>query len=249
VVDLRLFRTRNFSLSNLAQWVQATLSFGMLFLLPVYLQELRLPTLSPLHTGLALLPMGLATIVGLGLGAWLYRLVGTRLLVAAGGALMAVASWQLGTLDPTTPIASLSPWLAVIGLSTTLLALPTQTLALQPYTGEALNKATSLVTAAKLLFGAIGPAILVTFYEQQTIWHAQRLGAAAGHAAAGALTAQARALLASQAGTSALHDVFVVLGYVSLIIVALALFLPGRQATSQEAPVQQDLPSGQAVAV
>jgi EmrB/QacA subfamily drug resistance transporter len=240
VVDLRLFRDRRFSLSNLAQWIQATLTFGTLFLIPVYLQQVRLPNLSPLHTGLALLPLGLATIVGMALSARLYRPVGVRLLVATGGALTAISFWQLSDLGPATSIGDLSPWLALIGLSTTMLALPTQTLALQALTGEALNKATSLVTAGKLLFGAIGPAVLVTFFEQQTIWHAGRLSAGAlAHHAAGA---QTRAILAAQAGTSALHDVFVVLAYVSLVIIVLAMFLPGREAT---APAEATQPRGQ----
>ena len=241
VLDLRLFRDRNFTLSNLAGWVQATLTFGILFLVPVYLQQIRVPSLSPLRTGLALLPLGLGTVVGVVLATRLYRPAGVRLLVVGGGVLTALASWRLATVGPTTSIGAMSPWLALIGVSATLLALPTNTLALQPLTGEALNKGTSLFTAAKLLFGAIGPAVLETYFRQQTVWHANRLDAALAQAH-GAAGVQARTLLAAQAGSSALHDVFVVLTWISLVIIGVGLFLPGRAAAVPQAAANQHVP-------
>jgi DHA2 family multidrug resistance protein len=38
VLDLRLFKGRDFSLSRIVVWMQSTRSFGALFLIPVYLQ-------------------------------------------------------------------------------------------------------------------------------------------------------------------------------------------------------------------
>ncbi len=95
VLDLRLFARLEFAVSNLAIWLATIIVFGALFLVPVYLQEVRLPNLSPLHTGLALLPMGLATLAGVVLGGGLYRLVGTRALVLAGAVLLGLGCWLL----------------------------------------------------------------------------------------------------------------------------------------------------------
>ncbi len=251
VLDLRLFADRNFTLSNLTQWIQATLTFGVLFLVPVYLEQIRVPNLSPLHTGLALLPLGLATIVGMVLATRLYRPLGVRPLVVLGGALTAVAAWQLATLGPTTSIVDFSPWLALIGMSTTLLALPTNTLALQSLTGEALNKASSLVTSTKLLFGAIGPAVLVTYFQQQTTWHANRLSVVLAHAhgTAGGAGAPTSGLLAARVGSSALHDVFLVIAWISLVIVALGLCLPGRAGSAHKAAAAWRLPEAAPVSL
>src|SRR5258708_6971987 len=115
--------------------------------------------------------MGVATLAGVILGAALYRLVGARLLVMAGAVLLGLGCWQLRGLTPTMSIGDLWLPLALLGLSTTIIMVPTQTLALQALSGEALNKATSLVNATKLLWASIGSAALVTAYIQYTLSH------------------------------------------------------------------------------
>jgi hypothetical protein len=169
----------------------------------------------------------------------LYRIAGVRALVVAGAGLTALGTLQLSKVSPTAAVSDLWPWLALVGFSVALLALPTQTLALQPLKGEALNKGTSLVVATKLLFGAIGPSVLVTVFEQQTVWHANRLAVAALAQRAGAVSAQAKAMLAAQAGTSALHDVLIVVTFTSLGIILVGLFLPGRQAAAEHVAIGQ----------
>ena len=249
VLDLRLFKGRDFSFSQVVIWMQSTLSFGALFLIPVYLQQLHLPNLSPLSTGIALVPFGLSTVVGMAASAKLYRLVGVRAMVIAGCALMALGCWLLAGLTPTTATGSLWPSFVLLGFSMAFIMVPTQTLALQGLTGEPLNKATSLLTAGKFIFGAIGPAILVTYFDQQAVSHAHL---PATQASAGLL---ARALpgvsaqlpvaqkmvlyLGAQAGAGALTDVFMVLTVLSLATIAAALFLPGRTATAALVDAEQ----------
>lgn len=242
VLDLRLFRSPNFSLSQVAMWMQSTLTFGALFLIPVYLQQLHLPNLSPLDTGLVLVPMGLSTLVGMAASAKLYPLIGVRASVVAGCALMALGCWRLASLDPLTGSGTLWPGLLALGFGTAFLMVPTQTLALQGLTGEPLNKATSLLMAGKLIFGAVGPAILVTVFDQQAVAHAHQAAtqasAAAVERALPGVTAHVPAAqklavyLGAQAGSSALSDVFVVLTILSLATIGAALFLPGRKMTA-----------------
>ena len=249
VLDLRLFRNRDFSSSQVVIWMQSTLSFGALFLIPVYLQQLHLPNLSPLDTGVALVPFGLSTVVGMAVSAKLYRTMGVRAIVFAGCGLMALGCWRLAGLDPTTPTGTLWPSFALLGFSLAFIMVPAQTLALQGLAGEALNKATSLVTAGKVISGAIGPAILITYFDQQEVRHAhlsstQTSAAVLAHAVPGvaAHLPAARKMvtyLGAQAGAAALTDVFVVLALLSLATIFAALFLPGRKATVALAQADQ----------
>ena len=101
-------------------------------------------------------------------------LVGVRASVIVGCALMALGCWRLASLDPLTGSGTLWPGLLALGFGTAFLMIPTQTLALQGLTGEPLNKATSLLMAGKLIFGAVGPAILVTVFDQQAVAHAHQ---------------------------------------------------------------------------
>lgn len=239
VLDLRLFASAEFTVANLAIWLATIVTFGVLFLIPIFLQQVRLPNLSPLHTGLALLPIGVATLAGMILGGGLYRLVGARPLVVGGASLLALGCWLFRGLTLSVSIGGLSLPLALVGLGTTLVLLPTQTLALQALSGEALNKATSLVNAMKLLWASIGSAALVTAYIQFTLDHATRLEEALPAALRAHPTSPqalaARAGLAAQAATSGMVDVFTLLLWGALALIVVALFLPGRRADAAAA--------------
>lgn len=242
VLDLRLFARPEFAVANLAIWLASIIIFGALFLVPVYLQEVRLPNLSPVHTGLALLPMGLATLAGVVLGGALYRVVGARPLVLAGAALLGLGCWQLRGLTPTTAIGDLWSPLALVGLSTTLILVPSQTLALQVLSGGALNTATSLVNASKLLWASIGSAVLVTVFIQRTLDHTARLRAALP----AAVHTHPAGAQAAQAATSGMVDVFTLLLWGTLLLVLVGLFLPGRRAAA-DARAGEAIPPRQAV--
>src|SRR5579859_3300108 len=56
-LDLRQLGRRDFLVSSLFNWAAAIISFGLLVLLPLYLEAVRLPNLSALDTGLALVPL------------------------------------------------------------------------------------------------------------------------------------------------------------------------------------------------
>lgn len=234
VMDPRLFARRDFTMGSLITWIGSVFMFGVLFLLPIYLQSLRLPSLSPLHTGLALLPLGIGTLIGTILGAALHRRLGARPIVVAGGLLLALGSWALRDLAPTTPISDFWPALGLVGISFTLIAVPAQTVTLAALSGSVLNKASALLQATKLLFASIGSAVLVTLFITQTTWHANRLAASTQ---ADAPKSVGRQLLAAQAGTDALHDIFIIIIYGGLAVALVALLLPSsRDAAAIDEP-------------
>ena len=138
VLDLRLFGNRDFAVANLTIWLGRDCHVpGGMFLIPVYLQEVRLPNLSPLHTGLALLPMGAGTAAGMVLTIVLYRLFGARPVALAGAVVLGLTCWLLRGLTLTTSIGQLALPLALLGMSIMLIIGPTQALALGTLQGHA----------------------------------------------------------------------------------------------------------------
>jgi hypothetical protein len=157
-------------------------------LLPLYFESVRLPRLSPLDTGLALIPFGLGGIIGTIVAAALYRALGPRWVVVIGAALTAAGAWVIAqTLQPTATAGQLFaavqtqtavPAVAgpdalrwgffLVGLSFTLFAIPAQTLALEALQGEALAKASSLYLSTRLIFASIGVAIVTTILVDRT---------------------------------------------------------------------------------
>jgi predicted MFS family arabinose efflux permease len=236
VLDLRLFKNYNFALGNLVSWVSASAMFGVLALIPEFFQQAHTPNLSAVDTGLALIPLGVATIVGMVICRKFYVSVGPRPLVVAGSILMALSFWQLSQLTPTTSGGDIWPWLVLLGLSVSLTGITVTTLATERLNGTDLNKGQSLFQATKSIFGAVGPTILITILVQQTSVHARQLQEAlvkTGQSGAAdnpldPKFIQAQHLLAAQAATSGMNDIFRILIFVAIGLTLIALALPGR---------------------
>ena len=247
VLDLRLYRRADFRGASLVNWLNAMIAFGSIVLLPVFFQQVRLPHLSALDTGVALMPLGIATLLGTVVATRLYYSLGVRGLVLLGTGLLAAGAWQLRALTPTTGAADIWPWLLIIGLGLGLGAIPVQTLALQALDGPALTKGSSLFTATRFVFASVGAAVLTTVFVQQTTAHALALQAAALRALPAGVTPDptnplvqaARQQLVAQAGTAGLSDVFTYIVAGSVVLLVMAFALPGRaprrQPTAQTA--------------
>jgi hypothetical protein len=179
---------RDFLVSNLFIWATSLFTFGLLVMLPLYFESVRLPHLSALDTGLALVPLGVGTIVGTILAAALYRALGPRWVVVLASGISALSAWMLiqaihPTADANQLLATLQTQTAVplvagpddlrwgmflVGLSFAMVGVATQTLALEALKGEALAKASSLLLSTKFIFSSIGVAVLTTFFVNNT---------------------------------------------------------------------------------
>jgi EmrB/QacA subfamily drug resistance transporter len=241
VLDLRLFKNYNYTIASLVSWVLGATVFGSLLLLPVFLQQVRLPHLTALETGLALMPQGLGAIVGMGLTGPLYNRLGVRNMTLAGGVILVFALWQLTTLTPTTDGWSMAPWNVLLGLGLGLTMMPVQTLAMQTLRGPALAKATSLFNVTRQISSSIATAIIITLLVQQTNSHFSQLQAEAMRNVPAGVTpdpnnpqfAQAIQQMAAQAGTSANNDVFLILAIGTVLLLLIALALPSRRKQAE----------------
>lgn len=238
VLDLHLFREYNFLIASVVSWINAGVVFGSLFLLPVFLQQVRLPNLSALDAGLALMPQGISSGIAVAIGGRLYNRVGVRSLVAVGAVLLGVSSWLLTQLTPTTDGWGMMPALILRGLGFGFTLIPVQTMALEVISGPALPKASSLFNVTRQIFSSIGVAATITLFVQRAAAHGTELADAARRTLPPGVKIDPNSPVAqaaiqrirAEAGTDAVRDVFfmVMLGTVVLLVVA---FLLPRQAT------------------
>lgn len=226
VVDLRLFKNYNFAVSSVVSWLAAVVVFGSLFMLPVFLEQVRSPHLNALQAGLALMPQGLAAAVAVAFGGRFYNKIGVRWLVVIGSVFLIISSWQLAQLKTDTDGLWLMPWLILRGFGFGLTAIPVQTLALQAIVGPALPKASSLFNVMRQIASSIGIAALTTMFVQQTNSHFNEARAASG---AGANREQ----IFAQAGTMGMNDVFIFVTIGCIVLLLLAFALPGANRKSE----------------
>jgi DHA2 family multidrug resistance protein len=160
LLDIRLFKRPTFVIANVIGWISVTAFFGAEFLLPLYLQVLR--NLSPLQTGLLLLPLALSSGV---LSPFVGRIqdkIGPRVLVALGFGLLIINTWQLSLLTLDESYGYIAFLLVLRGVALGLVLQPTLLAGLSGIPPRALPRASSLVNSSRSIFQSLGVAILAT---------------------------------------------------------------------------------------
>ncbi|SDR70065.1 MFS transporter, DHA2 family, lincomycin resistance protein [Friedmanniella luteola] len=205
LLDLRAFRFPMFSVSLTMLCIAMVALFGVIILLPIYLQNVR--GLDSLQTGLLLLPGGL--LMGL-LGPVVGRLFdrwGPRGLSTFGSLLLVATLWRLSTVDAGTPVWLLVGYHLVMSLGLACLFTPAFTTALNPLPPSLYSHGSAILSTLQQVAGAAGTALLV--------------GIMAGRSAS--LAASGTSAVAAQ--TEGLQSAFTVAMVVGLGAVACALFL------------------------
>ncbi len=205
LLDLQAFRIPMFTLGVGLMVIAMMALFGVLILLPLYLQNLR--GLSTLQTGLLLLPGGLLSgLLAPSIGK-LYDRIGPRPLVVPGTLLMTLTLFGLGRIDTSTPIWTLLALHLSLSVGLALLFTPVYTSALGPLPPELYSHGSAILSTLQQVAGAAGTALLVTLM----------------YGRAASMTAQGAAPIAAQ--VSGLHLAFTVSAMIAAVAVVLALFL------------------------
>ncbi len=170
LLDLRLFRLRNYTLGNLISVLGTVVIFGPSFLLPQYLQNLR--GLGPYASGLLLAPQGFGTVLGAIISGVTYNRLGPRVQVAVAtvltiASLLLMANW----LTTTSPYGTL-PWLLMLnGFALPFLLQSSNTASLDGVPAPALANASTLSTVVRNAMAALSIALLANVLQTQRIAH------------------------------------------------------------------------------
>ncbi|HEX6151543.1 MDR family MFS transporter [Nocardioides sp.] len=214
LLDLRTLTHTIYRRSLLLMSVAFMAMLGSMILLPLYLQDLR--GLSPLETGLLVMPGGLAMgLLGPQVGRVFDRL-GGRPLVVPGSIGIMVSLVVLTQVSLTTPYAVLLGAHMLLMVSLAGLFTPVFTLGLGAVPMHLYSHASSLLGTLQQVAAAFGTALVVTVMSS-------RAAQLAGSGADGA-----------EAMLGGLRWAFWVGAALSLVVVVLALRLPGRLPVAVE---------------
>jgi EmrB/QacA subfamily drug resistance transporter len=191
VLDLRVFRGREFSLGILTQWVAFAAMFGTFFLIPLFLQQVR--GYGPLETGLYTLPVALASAVFMQISGRVFDRIGVRIPVLFGMTLIGLAMWLLSRVGgSTTGIDLLAPMLALgAGMGSMMMPLNTHLLNVAPR--DLVGRVTSLTSEMQNVVASLAIAIFATVLQGRIPVHVAEATAAAGGTATAAMLENATA--------------------------------------------------------
>ncbi|MBB1252808.1 multidrug efflux MFS transporter [Streptomyces sp. OF3] len=222
LMDLRTLRHRTYTLSLVLMSVGFLAMLGSMILLPLYLQNLR--GLSPLQTGLLVMPGGLVMgLLGPTIGKAFDRF-GSRPLVLPGAIGMTVA------LGGFTQISTTMPFWLVLALHTLLMVslaatfTPCFTLGMGGLPPHLYSHGSSMLGTLQQVSAALGTALVVTVMSARS----------------GRLVADGVEAVPAQ--VSGMKLAFVVAALISLVAVAVAWKLPNRvPAPDTESPAAPEV--------
>ncbi|HSL74428.1 MAG TPA: MDR family MFS transporter [Ilumatobacteraceae bacterium] len=161
ILTLRLLGDRLFRTINISAAMTYAGFFGMIFVLPLYLQSLRGYT--AFESGLAQSPQAVGVfLVSNLLGKRLYRLVGPRRLMVVGTAVTAAITCLYATADLTTPLSMIAGWSFMRGLAVGMVFVSIQTAAYATTSMADTGRATSLFNTQRQVSYAVGVALAAT---------------------------------------------------------------------------------------
>ncbi|MGV9768397.1 DHA2 family efflux MFS transporter permease subunit [Microbacterium sp. NPDC003461] len=214
LLDLRVFRSRNFVVAVTIMAVVAFSMFGTLSLLPLYLQNVA--GLDSLQAGLVLLPGSvLMGLLGPVMGR-IYDARGPKTLLVPGTIMIAAALFVYSTLGENTPIGVLIAVQIVMSLGLASSFTPLFSASLGSLERRLYSHGSAALNTLQQVAGAVGTALLVSLYST-----ALHLGEAEGMSIA-------------DAGAPGARTAFLLAAIVALVPVVLAFFI--RKPADQEGP-------------
>lgn len=242
LLELRVFRSRDFSLAIVVQWIASATLFGTILLVPLFLQQVQ--GYGALETGLYTLPQAIVAAVAMPIGGRLFDRVGARPPVLMGLLLLSLSVWLLTGITATTTGVDLLPPLALWGAGVGLLMMPLNTHILSVAPRGLVSRVTSLTSAMQNVAASLAIAGLATYLQGRTTARLAASGASlpnlsteAGGSGAASFGGDALAPAVRAAFAGAFADTFwvVLVGAVVGILIALTLRRPAPVPAAEAA--------------
>ena len=178
ILDLTLFKHRNFAVSFVLMGILGTVLFGTTVLIPQFVQSLLGYTAQ--LAGLVISPGGLMVMLMMPIVGFLVSRVDPRWMIVYGFAISSAALLTMLDLDTGASFAHIA-WLRVFQASgLAFLFIPINTLSYNGIPGNKNNDVSGLTNLARNIGGSVGTAFVVTLLARRQQFHQERLGTAAG---------------------------------------------------------------------
>ncbi|KNH06692.1 Inner membrane component of tripartite multidrug resistance system [Candidatus Burkholderia brachyanthoides] len=246
VIDLSLFRDRNFAMGVLITSLGFLAFFGSVVVLPLWLQTVLGYT--PWLAGLATAPVGiLALVISPLIGQNMHRL-NLRVVASCAFIVFAFVSFWNSTFTLDTPFHSIIYSRLIQGIGVATFFVPMTTITLSSVSDDRLAGAAGLSNFLRTLSGAIGTTVSTTFWENDMIRHhavlTESVSAYAPNTSAysellaglglsgQALTAQLDRVVSAQAYMMSTNDFFRVSCYAFLALAAIVWLTRPKKGAS-----------------
>jgi DHA2 family multidrug resistance protein len=174
LIEIGLFKSFNFTVSNLVLFIFGLGMFGSNFLLPIYLQNSLGYT--PFQAGLVFLPVGIVLGLTAPFAGYFSDKFSGKIPSIIGLALLALTLYQYSFLSFLSERAQIMLPLYIRGFAMGLIFSPLTTIAISEIPNVKMAQASGLINVIRQIGGSFGVAIFGTVLTRRTILHAANYG-------------------------------------------------------------------------
>jgi EmrB/QacA subfamily drug resistance transporter len=164
LLDLRLFKNRNLTVSNITMFLFAVAFFGGLLLVPTYFQYVRGE--SSLHAGLLVAPQGIGAMITMPIAGTLSDRLPVGRIVPVGILLIIIGMFGLTQVDENTAYGLLIAELVVMGFGMGATMMPLFTSALKTLKAHEVARGSTLLNIIQQIASSVGVAVMSVILTQ-----------------------------------------------------------------------------------
>lgn len=166
LLNFRVFASRLFTISTITNFVVIMGLYGGMILLPIFLQNVQ--GVSPMTSGMVLLPGALITAFMSPITGALYDRVGAKYLSFFGLLILAAGTFLFSLINAGTSPLYLASMQAIRSFGLALALMPLQTEALNSLPLDIMSHGSAMYNTIRQIAGSLGTAVLVTVMSRGT---------------------------------------------------------------------------------
>ena len=163
LLDLRILKNFSFSLSIIITTVLNMAMFGVIFIMPLFLQNLR--GLTPMQAGIVMFPSAIATGLLMPIGGKLFDKIGAKPLVIPCVIILVITTYLLSKLTIDTSISTIVFLLVLRGISLGLTSMPSSVAGMNSIPQNLVARASALSNTVRQLSSSLSITILISVMQ------------------------------------------------------------------------------------
>jgi EmrB/QacA subfamily drug resistance transporter len=233
MLNFRVYQYPMFTLASAITIIVNMAMFSGFLLLPIYAQTIL--GISPLDTGLMLLPGAIINALMSPINGRLFDQIGGRILAVIGLAIVTVSTYLFSKISMDTSYHQLMLLHAVRMFGMSMVFMPVSTNGLNQLPVHLYPHGTAMNNTLNQVSAAIGTALLITVMTNRTEYHAKELAQNAVHLAAGKGISISKEQIAQEAMLGGIRDAFFVSALLTLAALFLAFFIKRAKGPADSA--------------
>jgi EmrB/QacA subfamily drug resistance transporter len=227
LLNLRVFKNLRFTLSLITTTIVTISLYSGTFLTPLFLQTVQHVT--PLDTGIILLPASLAMAVAMPIIGKLYTRVGPFMLSIPGIVLIVVGTLAISWLSTSTSHFYIIFWMMIRNIGVALTMMPSSNAGMEEIPAVLSGHASAITNWVRNVFGSFAIALFSTLLATHIPTHAADL------AKAGAGSEKTITLLAY---TMSVNDVYLIATFIAIAALPFTWLVKKQKPKEALAPAQ-----------